>query len=195
MSDQAPDVMKNIWREQPVEVLEMSIEELRTRAGKFRSTIRWRNLREYAAGLVVAAAFSPLLFSGGNAIVRVGAGLIILGSVYAAYRLHRSGSARPVPSRLGLASCIEFHRSELARQYDLLRGVWKWYLGPLIPGLAVFLAGDAAVSPTPLGAVAVFALGGTVAGLVFFWIGRMNARAALGLRREIEALDTLLRQS
>jgi len=38
-------------------------------------------------------------------------------------------------------SCIDFHRSELMRQHDLLATVWSWYLLPFTPGLVVFLIG------------------------------------------------------
>jgi hypothetical protein len=192
--DNRCEELRGLWQAQPAEVVSMSIEQLQSRAGKFRSTIAWRNAREAAAAAVVVAGFGAFLFWVRNPIIRAGAGLIIFGCLYATYRLFRNGTARDLPAELGLRNSIEFHRNELQRQYDLLRGVWRWYLGPFLPGLAVFLAGDALTVPNRVAATVVVVLGGLAVGLTFFTIARINARAARGIRRRIDDLDALLAQ-
>jgi hypothetical protein len=60
----------------------------------------------------------------------------------------------PLPAEMGREYGIAFYRRELEKQRDLLRGIWKWYLGPLIPGLALFVSlghcyGSAGAPPVP----------------------------------------------
>src|SRR5471030_3451406 len=57
MENERPDDLKNVWQNQTVEANQMSLDELRRKAGKFQKRIRNRNLREYAASVVVVAVF------------------------------------------------------------------------------------------------------------------------------------------
>jgi hypothetical protein len=183
--------LKILWQQQPVEGLTIQMEELRKKANGFQKTIHRRNLREYAAILLVGFFFSTIAFTGGNPIVRVGAGLIIVGSLYVGYQLFRKGSAKPVPGELGVTTCLDFHRRALEQQYELLRNVWPWYLAPLVPGLAISLGGNALALPNKVASLAVFVVGGTAVALVFVGIARWNARAASRLLVEIESLNKL----
>lgn len=44
---------------------------------------------------------------------------------------------------------IDAHGAELVRQRDALRSAWLWYIGPLLPGLALFLWGRQQELATP----------------------------------------------
>jgi hypothetical protein len=166
----------------------MSIDEIRRRAGKFQEQVYWRNAREYAAGL------ATVLFSGvgfwltSDTLMRVSLGLIIGGMVYMMWHLHRRGSSRSLPEDFGLATGIEFYRRELGRQRDLLQGVWKWYLGPIIlPFMAFFLV-LARTSSGHLGHMGPrLALFAAIA-IVVWWL---NYRGARKLQARIEELDAL----
>ncbi len=74
----------------------------------------------------------------------------------------------------------DFHRAELERQRDLLRGVWTGHLLPFVPGLAVLLVGAGSVR------AAVF---GVFCGVLFLIIGAVNTYAARELEREIRRLS------
>ena len=82
---------------------------------------------------------------------------------------------------------LKFQCTELARQRDALRSVWLWYLGPLLPGLVVFMwgrQGGSAHHPVEL----------LVDGLmlaVFVAIAWLNRRSAAKLQRQIDALQAL----
>jgi hypothetical protein len=39
------------------------------------------------------------------------------------------------------AACLDFHRRELERQRNLVRGVWRWALVPLLPIMGLLLIG------------------------------------------------------
>jgi len=91
-----------------------------------------------------------------------------------------------MPENLALTTCRDFHRSQLARQRDLLRSIWTWYLLPFVPGLLFLFIGRAAADPGGASRVALSAIVGV---LMFLGIGWLNERAARGLDREIEMLD------
>src|SRR3546814_10272821 len=70
---------------------------------------------------------------------------------------------------------------------DLLARVGRWYLAPLVPGLATFLAGTAVASglANPIGFAAVVAL----PALLFAGVWLLNCRAAAMLRDRIARID------
>ena len=182
--------IRDIWQSQPTEGATMPLEEIRRRAGKFQSRIAWRNAREYAAALVVVLFFAYRLLRTNDILGGTGMAMIIAGVLYVVWHLHRHGSARSLPEELGRSSCLGFHRDELARQRDLLRGVWRWYLGPLIPGLVVVMAATARGNPGHLPHIAWWTAGyGVVVAALFVFIGRLNASGARRLQRMIDELD------
>jgi Flp pilus assembly protein TadB len=103
------------------------------------------------------------------------------------WQLHRRARARPLPEALA-GSLMEFHRAELARQRDALRSVWRWYIGPLVPGLVLFLCGrqieNGSWQPAAFAIVALL-----LAGVVV-----LNLHAARRLQRQIDKLDQLTRE-
>ena len=84
---------------------------------------------------------------------------------------------------------ISFHRKELQRQRDFLRGIWRWYLLPMMPGLAVLLIGGAVVNPDRLSRLSL--LPPAVMAFFFYFVGRVNRRKAEELQQEIDALDAV----
>ena len=96
-----------------------------------------------------------------------------------------------MPADMALTSCLAFHRGELERQRDLLRGVWKWYLLPLVPGMILFCLGPVMARPEKASlAVAVSIAAGNLAFFVF--IGELNRRAANKIQGRIDALERSL---
>ena len=53
------DDPRNLWQTQEVEEMRISVEELRAKAAKFNGRIRWRNVREYVAALIVIVWGGP----------------------------------------------------------------------------------------------------------------------------------------
>ena len=191
-NDPAPDNMKKLWQEQKMETVPMSLDEIRSKARKYQSRIGWRNGREYAALALVGAFFAYSMAKPGPALLRVGEGLCIAAGLYVAWQIRRRGAARPVPADLGFATCLAFHRRELERQRDLLRSVWRWYLGPMVPGLAVIMLAGVMANPGHLRHPKLFiASYAAVVALAFFVVGRWNQRAARRLERQIDEIAAL----
>ena len=167
-----------LWQQQPLENAGVQLEDLRRRAGKFETRIRHRNLREYAGAAVVMLAFSFYIYKFNDWVIRLGSAMILAGTVYVVVQLYRRSTPVSLPADYGLVASVEFYRRELVRQRDLLRSVFSWYLGPLIPGLLVFTKGKPVM----------IAMNAIVFGLVW-WV---NQKAADRLTRHIEELDGYL---
>jgi hypothetical protein len=184
--------MREAWQAQGLGVAPVTLEELHRKSGRFRSRIARRNLREYLAAAVVAAWFGYGAWRAGDPVMRAGDALVVLGDFYVAFELHRRASASPVQGALAWLSCMEFHRTQLARQRDALASVWKWYLGPFLPGLAVLL-GQGCLNgfrhSATIGLVTLIPLG--FVALLLWGVGRLNRKAAARIQKQIDALDEL----
>ena len=180
-----PDDLQNLWQNQPTEAFHIALAEVHARALKFQRRVRFRNIREYLAAAFVLFFFTWTAATVADPIRRAGAILMVAGVLYVVWHLYRWGSSREVTG-----DCLEFHRRELERQRDLLQNIWRWYLGPMIPGLLVImLAGfHDRGSRTHTWFVIVYLLLGA---LLFYGVGRLNQRAARRLQRQIEELDKL----
>jgi hypothetical protein len=184
------DPLQTLWKKQPKEEFTMSLADIHARAETFQSRIRRRNWREYIAGVLVAGYYGWVAVTVDEPLIKAGAALIVLASLFVSWTLYKKGRAAKLDETQDLAN---FHRAELVRQRDALQSVWTWYhLAPFLPGAVVFLAGIA-FGPEPdatlAGQVAIFALGAVIIGAVFGGIGWLNARAARQLDAEIAALD------
>jgi amino acid transporter len=177
----------------------MSVAEIRGKSNAFERNIRVRNAIEYSAAVIVLISFGYQAFVAPNIYMRAGSLLIVLGTLFVVYFLHTRGSAQNVPAELGLSASRDFHRASLERQRDLLRSVWRWYLLPFVPGMAINLFGFAVrdgvflnqpspVSQQGAGGLAILIL--AVAMVVFFFfVNALNNRWAKKLQAQIDALD------
>ncbi|HEV2135220.1 MAG TPA: hypothetical protein VGR47_13380 [Terracidiphilus sp.] len=119
-------------------------------------------------------------------MLRVGCGLVIAGTSYVIWHLLTKGAPGRMREDAGRSSWIEFRRAELVRQRGLLRSIWRWYIGPLIPGvIVVFIAAARAARHSLIiwMADAVFVVA------VFLGIAWLNKKAERKLQRQIEELD------
>jgi hypothetical protein len=180
------DDFRNLWQSQEVEEMKISITELRAKATAFETRIRRRNLREQVACLFVIVAFGWAFFKSPATVPRIGFGLFVAGAIYVAWHLRAKGTANALPADIGSANCLEFYRKELEKQRDLLQDIWKWYLGPLIPGMAILVVGGILNAPPDRrwfsSTYAVFCVA------LFWGIGQFNFRAARRLSQQIEDL-------
>ncbi len=193
MTNESPtNDMNNLWQSQPTEPPRIRPEEFRKKINKFERRIFWRNVREYAAGAVVIAIFGYYEWRFHALLVRFGSGLIIAGTLYVMYQLHRRASIRSAPADLGLSTCIEFHRKSLERQRDALRTVWSWYLLPFVPGLAVLVIGSIVSQWAAQGHLVINSLVSPgIMAAIFFAVWKLNRRAAERLQAQIDELDAL----
>jgi len=159
---------------------------LRELVSDFERTIRRRNARELAASALVTVAFCGAAFLLDPVLLKASALLTAAGAVaVAATILTRAKPPSGTVDGLDEAALARRHKPHLLRQVALLQSVHRWYLGPLIPGLALGLLGMALVTagratPRWWSLIATAA----VIGAVTAFILRMNRRLAAELLRQ-----------
>jgi len=187
--------LQNLWQRQPSEGIRMSADQIRRRAAKFERRISRRNMREYIAAFTVVAFFAFQFWRQTAVLARISFVLLIAGTLYVVWQLYKRGTPRTPPAELGLTSGVEFFRRELERQRDLLKSVWRWYLGPWVPGLIVSMVATEWGNPEHVPHfVWTAATANLVVALFFVFVWRLNESGARRLQRQIDELDAMQRQ-
>jgi len=174
------------WQDHEVDIAPPSLAEVRRRPPRFQTGIRLWNVFQYVGGVLTILLYGRLLLLRTSSFLEgLGETLTILAGLCGLYLLRKGRSARSVPASLGLNACLDFHRSELARQRDFLLKSWR-YLLLAVPGFIV-LQIDAAVRlryVTWSQRVGPFVIMALFLGLVVF----ARRRQANRLQREIDSL-------
>jgi len=190
MTESEKHDIKAIWAAQTVPPDLVTLDQIRAKADKFQSAVRRRNLREYAAALIVVAAFASYIWISPNTLIRSGSLLIIAATVFIVLWIHFRASANPIPSHISLMDYISRYREELRRQKSALQTVWLWYLAPFVPGIGLFTMGLFLKHPpgrwAPMWLTAVVVIG------VFGGLWLLNLWGARKLQHQIDALNRLL---
>ena len=174
--------LRALWQSGDAGIAPLPLAEIKRRAGMLSNSIARRNRREYIAVGIVALIFALYAVFLPGYWLKAGSLLIIAGALFVGRQLARRTS-RPDPG--AEAADIRTHyRARLVTEEHMLMRVGRWYLAPLLPGLAVFLAG-LAPGLSPLGFAALAA----AHALLFLGIWLLNRRGAAMLRRQIARLD------
>lgn len=182
------DVLRDAWAAQTIDSERPDLTTLVAAVGELEATVARRNRRELVAAAVVIVAFSAIAVAAADPLGQLGAAAIAAGAVFVSYTLLRRGRTAAPPAALAL-ECVAWRKAELVRERDLLAGIWRWYLGPLVPGFVMFLASGALRADTT-GELAIHAVVAAVSVAVFGGIGWANAAAARALDAELRAMDT-----
>ena len=195
MSD--PDLLKQAWKASAGDHALPDLETVRAGAEQFYRRIRLRNAIEYAASVFVVICFSAYVLFLPSPASRIGAAMVVLGTLMVAWQLHRRASAAPPPERAAAQPILVHQRAELARQRDALAGIFTWYLLPFIPGLLVMTLGPqlehGAAGLLHMPRLAWIRL--LLPAAVFTSIWLLNQRGARLLQRKIDDIDALMGRS
>jgi hypothetical protein len=189
MTNHAHDDAQALWQSQPRGDAVISLEEIRERARRMERRVARRNLREYAAAPFVLAAYGLTLWAGRSGVVRIGAGLVMAATIFVLYQIRLRGTAASLPADLALRSALEFHRSQLVRQRDLLRSVWSWALLPFVPGMLLMLIGASLARPEWMRLIIAYAI--SFASLMI-GLHILNRRAAARIQHLLDRLSERL---
>lgn len=188
------DDLCSLWQAQPRSGVPVSIDEVKRQQTSLSRRVRFRNAREYVAAALVVGVFANLAFHV-PFFLKLACAVIIAATAYVVVKMRRAATVLPPPSPdAPLAEHLTHLRASLVRQRDLLRTIWRWYLGPLGGAIAFFYAvvtvmllstPGVPVGPVLARVAPLFA--GTVAFLLL--VGWGNRRAARKLDGRIAALD------
>lgn len=168
--------------------------ECRMRATRFERTVRLRNVIEYAAGglaLVLFAGLFAAALSRGEVLIAAAGALCAVCVGVVLWQLHARGSLNPVRPE---QSCLDHLRGQYRRQYDALRSVPQWYLGPPTLGLGALYAAITVRAADSIGwASALEGMAWPVLATLggFGGIAALNLWAARAIRQRLEALEGL----
>ena len=185
-----PDEMQNLWRNQPLEPVRMSADDMRCKAQRFEAKTR-RGFRGLAVLMILGAAgWAWLLYFFPSTAARIGASLTLAAYLYCGWQLHKRGPARKLPAHPVLATCAAY-RQELARHRDFTASLWWKFMLPFVPGPAVFIMGFL-IPEQGL----VKAVGLTTALILppFLLAIPLHRQGARKLQREIDALAALMKR-
>jgi hypothetical protein len=136
--------IKKLWQNQKTEDHMITLDDIRVRAGNFRTRTRWRNILIggflLLTGLAYVEGFISSLFRAlqGKTAPRIwgwplwltfqAIGLAVFCWVLIA--LWRRGRARVLPAELAGEAMLEFYRRELERQRAAVASAWAWFILP-----------------------------------------------------------------
>ena len=188
-----PETAKAAWQESAAEATPPGLDAIRAGADRFYRQVRRRNRIEYVACALVIPCFTAYTFLLSSPVARIGAFLVVLATLFVAWRLHRHASADAPPEAEAARPLIAHQRAQLARQRDALASVWRWYLLPFVPGLGLMVFAPAVERGSQV--LLEMSVGNwislAVLVAVFIGIGWLNLRAARLLQRAIDDLDAL----
>lgn len=180
--------LKSLWQSQPYSnpdsLVAASEQNIQQHISGFRRKITQRNRQESLCAVIVMLIFGYYCWVLPELLLRVGSGLIVLGSAVILYQLQYRAAFKELPAELlGLPS-IHYYRAELTRQRDVLRSLWLYQFAPVLPGIGVFFWGMAQPNP------ADFPWQITSVVLVpFLVVIAMNLNTARKIQIEINKLD------
>lgn len=191
MSD--PDLVKQAWQASAADPVLPDLATVRADGDRLYRKIRRRNAIEYAACVFVIVCFSAYAVLLPSVAMRLGAAMVVLGTLIVAWQLHRLASAAPPPERAAVEPILVHQRAQLARQRDALASIFTWYLLPVIPGMLVMTLGPALEHgmagllhvPSATWMTLVCAV------VAFTGVWLLNRRAAAKLRTLIDDIDAL----
>jgi hypothetical protein len=184
--------IRSLWQKMPSDTVVITAEEMRAKAHTFERRVGRRNLGEYVASALVIAVFSwyATFPEPATPLWPIGNILIVSATLFVVLMLHRGRAAR-APSVGSVDTLIGFHRTELARQRDMLVTVWRWYLLPFAPGLVLMFT--AMWIGAPAGNQSRVAITLILVILLFVAVAigivLLNLLAAARLQRMIDDLD------
>ena len=192
MSD--PDLVKQVWKASITEPMLPDLATVRASAKRFYRQVRRRNAMEYSACIIVVIWFSGCAVFLQSLAMRIGALMIVLGTLIVAWQLHRIASPAIPPEGASAEPVLIHQRAQLVRQRNAVASVFYWYLLPLIPGMLVFILAPA-LSHGPASLVHApptmwIVLISAIAAFVGVWL--LNQRAAMRLQKRIEEIDVMM---
>lgn len=183
------DPIVTLWTAQHTDARAPSPAELTERARLLRRRVWRRDATEYAAGALTAGVFGWMGLASPDWGVRIACLVQIAGLLVVMRNLW---TRRPVDDPAALdRDALSHLRALLTAQRDALASVGRWYIGPMLPGMILFLGAVSRVTATNTGwgpALIVAALAAAIVCGVLYGVLRLNRHAARTLDDQIAAL-------
>ena len=184
---------KEAWQASVAEATLPTLDAMRTATDGFYRIVRRRNRIEYSASALVVIVFTAYVFLLPSPVARIGAAMVVIGTLVMTWQLYRRASAAEPPAAETALPLIVHQRAQLVRQHDALAKIGRWYILPFMPGLLLMI-----LAPVVEGGPQILRqftaanfVSIAVVSLIVGGIWWLNRRAARRLRKAIEELDEL----
>jgi hypothetical protein len=179
------DEIQRLWAEQTTTRLEVDMTKILVEARRFERDVRLREQVEIGTVAALALLFGGFACVIDHGFARAGALGVVMGAVWVAVMLRRSGGGAPLPSDGETAAFVLAYRAALLRKARLLAWAPIWYVLPLLLPTVLFVAGlraqlGGAAEVPPITLLILGALGAATSA--------KNLLAAARLRREAARL-------
>jgi hypothetical protein len=142
-----PPDFKALWKGQRLEVPPLAVETIRRKARGLQRRRLWTVIMGLAASLLLVAEavlyVRVRVLQGrpdlSDVLQEASMGLFVLYAVFYGWRVLVLFRPRRLPD--DSAACLDFHRRELERHRDTVRGLWRWALIPTLPIMAMLFLG------------------------------------------------------
>jgi uncharacterized integral membrane protein len=116
---------KKVWQDQPTEAITMSVDEIRRKAHKLQRRAQAAAVLWIVIGLTLCVAFAHSFVKDQGLLLRIGWGILSLWSLYGAYQAYRWIWPGNLVEEGTSRTSVESYRSELERQRDYGRHIWR----------------------------------------------------------------------
>jgi hypothetical protein len=174
------------------DVQTMTLVQLRDEVEGYATVVRRSTRIELGACFVLIPIFTTFAIVGRPSLVRLGAGMTVVGGLFVMQRMWRWLKAiTPIAADADFASTAAIYRARLQRQQHALRTIWLWYLLPLMIGPALVLVAAAQRAARPDVAAIGTALAFLVGSISIIWPARRHAQR---MQTRISALQRVEEQ-
>ncbi len=185
------DPIVALWTAQHHDARAPSPAELTVRARVLRRRVWRRDATEYAAGTLAAGIFGWM----GIVIPDWGMRIACLVQIAGLLLVMRNlWTRRPIDDPAALdRDALSHLRALLTAQRDMLASVSRWYIGPMLPGMVLFVAAVTRITAIQNGwgaALIIAALAAAILSCVLYGVLLLNRHAARALDVQIVTLDT-----
>jgi hypothetical protein len=164
-------------------------EPLSEQRQRFEACLRRRNRGEFAAGAVAMVLLIGWGAVGLSQSTNVPDTIAVLGMILVAaglgvtlWHLHQHAAVQRQEA-CDADRKVAFIRL-LRRECELLRSVWAWYIGPVLPGFLLVWGGMLAG-----GSIGVAIIGIVITAIGFAWIAGANLRAATEFDHQLRDIE------
>jgi hypothetical protein len=191
------DDPKDLWLSQPTEGPTMTLRLIQQRSRALRTRTRKKLLGTLAGPLATGVfyAFGMKEFAALRPVIQPLFAFAFAWSLAGLYFLNRRMWSAPIQPDAGLIPSLQFCRSEIERQRDLLRRVLLWSLGPILLAIGAFVLALAMVGTRERGIIpnGLPFLILIVAWIIAYFIIRFREQQAL--QRELDELKNIEREN
>lgn len=172
--------------------LKQMVQSVKARDRGLHQTVRRRDLIETVVALPMVPIFGFAAWSAvgkGLWLSAFAALLLVACCLYIPWRLRQARKLQPDPqTSTDMLAYLQAERAAARAQYDLLKGILGWYLGPIGVGVILFYFGANGWSMATL-YYTLFVLG------IYLIIYLLNQMAATGkIAPQIKQIDTQIRE-